>query len=180
MPENDHDWIHQSSVCLLVKRLLSCITPQLFCPFLNFPPNFYQCKGDSRSCACYKDYGVDKLTDIWNLYKEESARPKFTLYLRSVENIVVYILWWLAIILMSIVFFCLICFFNCETSNIETFVAVSVYSVGKAWNWSDGFMPRQGQHFNPLLLFIIALAGRVKQHVHRGLYIFIIDSKRPQ
>ena len=41
--------------------------------------------GDSRSWACYKAYGVDKLTDNSNLYNKKSARPKLNLYLPSVE-----------------------------------------------------------------------------------------------
>ena len=56
--------------------------------------------------------------------------------------------------------FCLTRFFNWETSNIQANIVVSVYSARKAWNWSDDVVPRQGQHFNPLLLFLITLAGR--------------------
>ena len=36
-------------------------------------------------------YDVGKLTDNWNSYKKESTRPKLTLYLPSVENMVAYI-----------------------------------------------------------------------------------------
>ena len=71
----ENDWVHQNYVCF---------------------PDFYQRNGDNRSCACYKVYGVDKLTDNWNLYKKESICLTLILYLPSVENIVPYILWWLS------------------------------------------------------------------------------------
>ena len=40
--------------------------------------------------------GADKLNDNWNVYKKDSTRPKLTLYLTNVENVVAYIFWWLA------------------------------------------------------------------------------------
>ena len=112
---------------------------------VNFPQDIYQRNGDSRSCALYKVYGVDKLTDNWNSSKKESTRPKLTLYLQSVENMVTYIFWWLAIIVMSKVLFNT--FFDWESSNIKAHILVSVYSVRKAWNRFDGVVPRQSQHF---------------------------------
>ena len=47
--------------------------------------------------------GVDKLINNWSLYKE-STRPKLTLYLQRVANMVAYILRWQAIIFISKVF----------------------------------------------------------------------------
>ena len=160
MPENDHDWVHQNYVCLLVKKndwVISLLN--IFCRFLNFPPDVYQRNWDSKLCAYYKVYCVDKLTDNWNLYMKDSTRAELTLYLPSVENMVAYILWWLAIIFMS-KFFCLTRFFNWETFNILANIVGSVYSVRNDWNWSDSVVPRQGQHFNPVLPFMITLAGR--------------------
>ena len=49
-------------------------------------------------------YGVDKLSNNSNVYKKKSTRPKLTLYLPTVENIVAKVLWWLAIIFMSKIF----------------------------------------------------------------------------
>ena len=40
-----------------------------------FPPDFHQRNGDTRSCACYKVNGVDKLSDNSNLYQKKSTRP---------------------------------------------------------------------------------------------------------
>ena len=92
-PENDHDWLVQNYVCLPVKETDWVVSfHNIFCCFLNFPPDFYQHNEDSRSCARYKVYGVDKLTVNWNLYKKELTRPKSTLYLPSVENMVSYVL----------------------------------------------------------------------------------------
>ena len=51
-------------------------------------------------------------------------------------------------------------FCNWDTYNVQANIVVSVYSARKAWNWSDGAVPRQGQHFNPVLLFMITLASR--------------------
>ena len=56
--------------------------------------------------------------------------------------------------------FCLLRFFSWETSNIQANIVVSVHSVRKARNLSDNVVPRQRQLFNPMLLFIITLAGR--------------------
>ena len=91
--ENYRDWVHQNNVCLLVKETAGIVSlHNLFGHFRNFPPKFCQRNGDSRSCANYKFYGVNKLTDNWNLLKKESTRPKLTLYLPSVENMVAYML----------------------------------------------------------------------------------------
>ena len=98
------DWVHQDHVCLLIKET------DLIVSLHNFPLDFYQRHRDSRSCTCYKVCGVEKLTDNWNLYKKESTCPKLDLYLRNVDNMVAYILWWL---LMSIVFF------KWESSDIQ-------------------------------------------------------------
>ena len=68
MPENDHGWVHQNYVCLLIKETDWVVSlHNIFTRFRNFPPDFYQRNGDSRSYACYKVYDVDKLTDNWNL-----------------------------------------------------------------------------------------------------------------
>ena len=105
IPENDHDWVHQNYVCYLAKEADSVISLyNIFCRFRNFPPDFYQRNWDRRSCACYKVYWEDKLSDNWNLYEKESTRSKLTLYIPSVENMVAYILWWVAIIFMSKLF----------------------------------------------------------------------------
>ena len=60
--------------------------------FLNFPPDFYQRNSGNRSSAWHKVYGVDNLTNNWNLYKKESTCPKSNIYLPSVENMIVHIL----------------------------------------------------------------------------------------
>ena len=70
-------------------------------PFLLFPSKLLTMYWRRRSCACYKVCGVDKLTDNWNLYRKEFTHPKLTLYVPRVENMVSYMSWWLAKILMS-------------------------------------------------------------------------------
>ena len=35
-----------------------------------------QRNGDTRTCACYKVFGVNKLNNSWNLYKKNFTRPK--------------------------------------------------------------------------------------------------------
>ena len=52
----------------------------------NFSPDFQQRNGDTGSCAGYKVYGVDKLSNNSNLYKKKSTRPKLTLYLPTVTK----------------------------------------------------------------------------------------------
>ena len=91
-------------VCLLSKSVELYHSATYFAVFLISLQILYQRNGDSKSCACYKLYGVDKLNDNWNSYEKESTRPKSTRYLPSVENMVAYILTWLAIIFMSKVF----------------------------------------------------------------------------
>ena len=83
LPENDHDWVHQNYVCLIVEETDWAVSlHNIFCRFLNIPPDFHQRNGDSRSSACYNVYGVDELTDIWNFHKKESTRPELTIYLQ--------------------------------------------------------------------------------------------------
>ena len=160
MPKNYHDWVHWNYVCWIVKETVRVISlHNIFCRFLNFPTDFYLHNWDSKSRACYKVYWVDKLTDNWNLYKKESTRPELTLYLPSAENMVAYILWWLAIIFISKILV-LTRYCKWETSNNQANIAGSVYSVRNDWNRSNGVVPRQGQHFNTVLLFMITLAGR--------------------
>ena len=102
IPENDHGWIHRNYVCLLVKETSWALSHHhIFCSFLNFPPDCYHRNGDKRSRVCYKVYGVDKLTNNWNLYKKESTHPKSTLYVPRFKNMVAQILWWLVIIFVS-------------------------------------------------------------------------------
>ena len=72
--------------------------------FFNFPPDFHQCDGDTRSCACYKVYGVDNLSNNPNLYKKKSTCPKLNILLPTIENMVAQVLWWLAIIFKSKIF----------------------------------------------------------------------------
>ena len=151
---------YQNYACLLVKKNDWVESHNnIFCRFRNFPPDPYQRNVDNRSCACCKVYSVDNLTENINLWKKESTRPKLTLYLPSVENMVA------CIFAMPgnnihVESFCLTPFFNWETSNIETNIGVSEYSVRKARNWSDGIVPQPGQQFSPVLLLIITLAGR--------------------
>ena len=98
MPANDDEWVHRNYVCLLVKETDWALSlHNIFCRFLNFPPDFYQRNRNNTSCAYYKVYGVDKLSNNWDLYKAESTHPESTLCLLSVENMVAFILWWLAI-----------------------------------------------------------------------------------
>ena len=47
-----------------------------------------------------------------------------------------------------------------EAFNIQPKVVVYAYSVKRAWLRHDGVLLRQGQHFNPVLLFMVTLAGR--------------------
>ena len=63
-----------------------------FAIFFNFPPDFHQRNGHTRSCTCYKVCGVDKLSNNSNLYQEKSIRPKLTLYLATIENMFAHIL----------------------------------------------------------------------------------------
>ena len=72
-------------VCFIKKPIELYHFTTYFAIFLNFPPDFHQRNGDSRSCACCKVYGVDKLINNWNLYKE-STRPKLILYLPTFEK----------------------------------------------------------------------------------------------
>ena len=72
---------------------LSCISPQHNLPiFFIFPPDFQQRNEDTRSCVFYKVYGVDKLSSNKNVHKKKSTRPKSTLYLARVENVIAHIL----------------------------------------------------------------------------------------
>ena len=91
-------------VCLLNKPIALYHSTTYFAVFFNFPPDFHQRNGDTRSCACYKVYGVDKLSNNSNLYKKKSTRPKLTLYLLTVENMVAQVSWWLAIMFISKIF----------------------------------------------------------------------------
>ena len=76
-------------VSLLNKPIELYNSTKKICHFFNFPPDFHQRNGDTRWCACYKVYGVDKLSNNSNLFKKISTRPKLTLYLPTVENMVV-------------------------------------------------------------------------------------------
>ena len=87
-------------VCLFNKPIELYHSRKHYASFLN-SLQFYQHNKDSRSRAFY---GVEKLPDNWNVYKKDSSRPKLTICLPRVENMVAYILWWLAIIFMSKVF----------------------------------------------------------------------------
>ena len=81
-----NNWVHGNYVCLLFKWTDWVVSlHNIFCRFFNVPPDFHQRNGDTRSCACYKVYGVDKLSNNSNLYKKKSTRPKLTLYLPTVE-----------------------------------------------------------------------------------------------
>ena len=94
-------------VCLLNKPIELNHSTTYFAAFINFPPDFHQRNGDTRSCACYKVYGIDgidKLSNNSNLYKKKSTCPKLTLYLPTVENMVAQVLWRLAIIFTSKIF----------------------------------------------------------------------------
>ena len=177
--ENDHDSVHQNYMCLLV-ILINWVVPlhKICCRFLNFPPYFYQRNRDSRSCACYKVYGVDKLTDNWNLYMKESTRSKSTLYLPSVENMIAYILWWLPIIFMSKVF---VQYFFFQLRGIQCsskYRSIGVLGEeGRKLIWMC--CASQSQHFDPALLLITTLAGGAWQHVSFRFNIFIMDNKWP-
>ena len=92
-------------VCLLNKSIeLYHFTTYFAIFFFNFPQDFHQSNGGTRSCAGYKVYGIDKLSNNSNLYKKKPTRPKLTLYLPTVKNMVAQVLWWLAIIFMSKIF----------------------------------------------------------------------------
>ena len=105
MAESDNNWAHRNYVYLFVKETDWFVSLQdIFWRFFNFPPNSHKRKGDNRSCAWYIVYGVDKLGNNSNLYMKKSTRPKLTLYLPRVENVVAQVLWWLAIIFISNVF----------------------------------------------------------------------------
>ena len=91
-------------VCLLNKSIEFYYSATYFAVSFYFPPDFHQRNGDTRSCSSYKVYGVDKLTNNSNLYKKKSSRPKLTLYLPTVENMVAQVLWWLVMIFMSKIF----------------------------------------------------------------------------
>ena len=81
MPENDNNWVGLGHVCLPFKGTDWVVSlDNIFCHFFSFPSNFYQRNGYTWSCACYKVYGVDKLSNTWNLYKK-SIRIHLTLYL---------------------------------------------------------------------------------------------------
>ena len=90
--------------CLLNKPVELYHSTTYFAIFLYFPQDFQQRNGDTRSCACYKVYGVGNFSNNSNSYDKESTCPKLTLYLPPVQNMVAHILCWLAIIFMSKVF----------------------------------------------------------------------------
>ena len=93
MTENNNNWVYQNYVCLLVKLTDWVVSlHNIFGHFLNFPPDFHQRNGNTRSCACYKVCGVEKLSNNSNLYKKKSTHPELTLYLPTVENMVAQIL----------------------------------------------------------------------------------------
>ena len=71
-------------------------------------------------------YDVGKLPDNWNSYKKESTRPKLTLYLPSVENMVAYIFMMTGNNIHG-ESFCLTRFFYWKISNIQ---ANSIGGVG--------------------------------------------------
>ena len=79
MAENDNRWVQRNYVCLLgeytdwVESLHN-----IFCHFINFPPDFHQRNGDIRSCVCCKVYGVDKMCYNSDFYKKKSPRLKST------------------------------------------------------------------------------------------------------
>ena len=126
MPENDHKWVHWSSVFLLVEEADWALShTNKFCRFLNFPPDYYQRNRNNTSCARYKVYGVDRLSDNWNLYKAESTHPKSTLYLASVENMVALIIVMTGDNIQA-EGFCLTRFSDWETSNIQANNVISV------------------------------------------------------
>ena len=89
-------------VCLLKKPIELYHSTKHFAVFLNFTRDFTNVmETANRVQICV----VEKLTDNSNLYQKESTCPKLTLYLPGIENMVAYILWWLALIFMSKVLF---------------------------------------------------------------------------
>ena len=88
-------------VCLLNKAFELYDSTTYFAIFLISLQIFTIVMETPDRVACYKVYGVDKLSNNLNLYKKKSTCPKLTLYPPTVENMVAHILWWLAIILMS-------------------------------------------------------------------------------
>ena len=174
-PEND--WVHQNYVCMLVKETDWVISLQnIFCRFLNFPPDFYQHNWDSKWCSYYQVYWVNKLSDYWNLYKKESTSHELTLYLPSVEIMVTYILWWLAIIFIKK--FCLTRFCNWETFNIQTKI---VWSCSRWGTTETGLMVlcvgKANISFQCCCLWSRSLVAH--NNVSSRFYIFIMDSKWP-
>ena len=92
--ENYRDWVHQNNVCLLVKETAWVVSlHNLFAIFVTSLQSFANVMETAgRVQITNSFYGVNKLTDNWNLFKKESTRPKLTLYLPSVENMVAYML----------------------------------------------------------------------------------------
>ena len=154
MPENDHDWFHRNGVSFLLKNKTNWVVlpHNIFAVFLIF----HQRNGDNTSWACYKVHGVDKLITTW-------------IYTRRGQYVLNEPFLYQECIILSDIFcgdwqwyscrkFLLSTFLYWETYNIRAKFVVSAHSVRKAWYWYD-ILPRQGQYFNPVLLFIITLAG---------------------
>ena len=149
--------MHKMYVCLLNKPIELYHSTTYFDISLIFLQILTDIS-ESPDCVHFTKSMVDNLSNNSNLYKKRSTCPKLTLYLPTVKNMMAHILWLLAMIFK--LKFLINLSFNCEISSIQAKVVVSAYSVSKAWYGHDGVLLRQGQHFNPVLLFIITLTGR--------------------
>ena len=57
----------------------------IFCRFLDLPPEFLQPNGENISCECYEIHGVDMLINNWNSYKNEPTGPTLTLFYQQLK-----------------------------------------------------------------------------------------------